>query len=71
MGRSAVGWNPMVIEDAITWLKAQGIEVKFKNRINFIEATVILNPYAGRWRALKRKPELETALKWQISIMSY
>ncbi|MEN6298746.1 MAG: NIL domain-containing protein [Anaerolineaceae bacterium] len=22
--------NPMVIEDAITWLKAQGIEVEFK-----------------------------------------
>jgi len=28
-----------------------------------MKATVILNPYAGRWRALKRKPELEAALK--------
>ncbi len=28
-----------------------------------MKATVILNPYAGRWHALKRKPEVETALK--------
>lgn len=27
-----------------------------------MKAIVILNPYAGRWQALKRKPELETAL---------
>lgn len=28
-----------------------------------MKATVILNPYAGRWQALKRMPEVESALK--------
>ncbi len=28
-----------------------------------MKATVILNPYAGRWQAIKRRPEVETALK--------
>lgn len=39
-------------------------------------AKVILNPYAGRWMALKRRPELEHALqtagvKYELSISEY
>jgi diacylglycerol kinase (ATP) len=44
-------------------ISIQDRQIKHKKEKSTMVAKVILNPYAGRWEALKRKAEAETALK--------